>query len=290
MKPLQTRIRQFTRETGMQQLVVEKDYALSYVLAGIASQPVLAEALIFKGGTALKKLYFGNYRFSEDLDFSTIKAPSGDYLEDALGKGVVYAAELLNAQGPFTLEMKRYVERDPHPSGQDAFIVRVQFPWHREPLCRIKLEITHEEPVLVAPAIRSLIHGYDEELDVQIRCYQLEEIVVEKMRSLLQTHQKLIRRGWNRPRARDYYDLWRVLEDFGQTLDREGLTDLLRRKCEHRGVSFNSLRDFFTEGLVSEAERHWDNNLRTFVPNLPPCTEVLDRLKLILPDYFPDLR
>ena len=128
MRPLQTRIRQFTRETGIQQLVVEKDYALSYVLAGIASQPVLAETLIFKGGTALKKLYFGIYRFSEDLDFSTIKAPSGDQLEDTLGKGVAHAAELLNVQGPFTLEMKRYVERDPHPSGQEAFIVRVQFP------------------------------------------------------------------------------------------------------------------------------------------------------------------
>ena len=30
----------------------------------------LKETMIFKGGTALKKCYFGDYRFSQDLDFS----------------------------------------------------------------------------------------------------------------------------------------------------------------------------------------------------------------------------
>jgi predicted nucleotidyltransferase component of viral defense system len=58
VKPLQNRMRQLARETRTQQLVIEKDYALSYVLAGIASQPSIAETLIFKGGTALKKMYF----------------------------------------------------------------------------------------------------------------------------------------------------------------------------------------------------------------------------------------
>jgi predicted nucleotidyltransferase component of viral defense system len=30
----------------------------------------LREHLVFKGGTALKRCYFGDYRFSEDLDFT----------------------------------------------------------------------------------------------------------------------------------------------------------------------------------------------------------------------------
>jgi predicted nucleotidyltransferase component of viral defense system len=55
MRPLQNRIRQIARESSTQQMVIEKDYALSYVLAGIASQPSLAGTLIFEGGTALKK-------------------------------------------------------------------------------------------------------------------------------------------------------------------------------------------------------------------------------------------
>ena len=48
---------------------------------------------------------------------------------------------------------------------------------------------------------RNVRHGYEEELTVTLGCYQLEEIVAEKMRSLLQTQQKLIQRGWNQARA-----------------------------------------------------------------------------------------
>jgi len=74
MVPLRLRIRRVAGLSRVPQPVVEKDYALSYVLAGIASQPALADTLVFKGGTALKKLVFGDYRFSEDLDCSTLDA------------------------------------------------------------------------------------------------------------------------------------------------------------------------------------------------------------------------
>ena len=50
--------------------VVEKDYVLGWILAGIDAHEELAESWIFKGGTCLKKCYFETYRFSEDLDFT----------------------------------------------------------------------------------------------------------------------------------------------------------------------------------------------------------------------------
>ncbi|GAI46757.1 unnamed protein product, partial [marine sediment metagenome] len=59
--------------------IIEKDYILSWVLAGIAANKKLQNKLVFKGGTALKKCYFGNYRFSEDLDF-TASCTSGHNL------------------------------------------------------------------------------------------------------------------------------------------------------------------------------------------------------------------
>ena len=111
----------------------------------------------------------------------------------------------------------------------------------------------------------------------------------EKMRALLQTQQKLLARGWNRPRARDYYDLWRILRDFGPSLKGVELSDLLKRKSGHRGVSYGSLDDFFTAELEAEARRNWDGNLRPFVPELPACDDVLAELKQILPDFFPNL-
>jgi len=52
--------------------VLERDYCLAWLLCAFVQsdlQPVLA----FKGGTALKRCYFADYRFSEDLDFTLAK-------------------------------------------------------------------------------------------------------------------------------------------------------------------------------------------------------------------------
>ncbi|MCG3143161.1 MAG: hypothetical protein HONDAALG_00482 [Gammaproteobacteria bacterium] len=289
MKPLRSRLRKAALQMQVSQMVVEKDYALSYLLAGIAANPELSETLVFKGGTALKKLYFGDYRFSEDLDFSAVNAPREQAMEAAIRAAVQEATRLLSTHGPFRIETERYTERAPHPGGQDAFIARVKFPWHPSPLCRIKVEITHDEPVLLEAARRNLIHGYEEAMAVSLRCYPLTEIVAEKMRALLQTQQKLLARGWNRPRARDYYDLWRILRDFGPLIEGVELGDLLKRKSAHRGVSYGSLDDFFTAELEAEARRNWEGNLRPFVPELPACDDVLAELKRLLQAFFPDL-
>lgn len=53
--------------------VLERDYCLTWFLVGLSRSP-LRDILAFKGGTALKRCYFGNYRFSEDLDFSLTNA------------------------------------------------------------------------------------------------------------------------------------------------------------------------------------------------------------------------
>ena len=50
---------------------IEKNYILSWILVGIG-QSGLCNALCFKGGTSLKKIYFTDYRFSEDLDFTVL--------------------------------------------------------------------------------------------------------------------------------------------------------------------------------------------------------------------------
>ena len=170
MKPLRNRIKNETRKAKVMQEIIEKDYALSYVLAGLASVPELADTLIFKGGTALKKFFFGDYRFSEDLDFSTIKAPGGDNLEKYLKQALDKTLRLLSSYGPFSADFKRYVEKESHPGGQEAFIVRLKYPWHPEPLCKIKLEITYDELLLLEPEKRSLIHNYDEKLKVHMKC------------------------------------------------------------------------------------------------------------------------
>ncbi len=289
LKTLRHRIREAALRQEVPQQVIEKDYVISYILAGISSHFAIKDVLVFKGGTALKKLFFGDYRFSEDLDFSDGGSPKGEHLENALRTALKEAGRLLSAHGPFVIEIERYLEREPHPHGQEAFIIRVQFPWHPSPLCRIKLEITHDEPILLEPDKRPLIHGYEEVLACDVCCYRLEEIIAEKLRTLLQTHRKLVMRGWNRPRARDYYDLWRILDKFGDGLDRERIGTILARKSAHRQVSYQSLNDFFSDELVFETRRHWDTNLGSFVTDLPECQEVLEQLRILLRELLPEL-
>ncbi len=60
----------FTGEFGLAAQVIEKDYVLGWVLAGIFNHPVIGSSWVFKGGTCLKKCFFETYRFFEDLDFT----------------------------------------------------------------------------------------------------------------------------------------------------------------------------------------------------------------------------
>ena len=215
MKPLHTRLQEARKHLKIPWEVLERDYLLSWVLAGIAQVDILRDTLIFKGGTCLKKCYFGDYRFSEDLDFSGVDdVPRAEAMKEAVQQACLAAKKLLDEYAPVEIVCERYTEKDPHPGGQEAFSIRARFPWHRELHTRVIIEISVDEKVLKPANRRKIIHEYGESIDAHIQVYALEEIVAEKLRAILQHREKLKERGWGRSRARDYYDLWRV---FGLT-------------------------------------------------------------------------
>lgn len=57
---------------GIPKSTVDKDWALGHFIDAVYSIDELRSVLIFKGGTALRKCWFENYRFSEDLDFTCL--------------------------------------------------------------------------------------------------------------------------------------------------------------------------------------------------------------------------
>jgi predicted nucleotidyltransferase component of viral defense system len=65
-------IQQKAREAGVRDQQIEKDYVLSWILKGIAQHEKLSKVIVLKGGTVLKKFYFEDYSYSEDLDFYLI--------------------------------------------------------------------------------------------------------------------------------------------------------------------------------------------------------------------------
>ncbi len=265
--------------------VLEKDYALSYLLAGIAVVDELKQGLVLKGGTALRKFHFQGYRFSEDLDFSVQPGVRLSAVDKAMARAVQGMENLLQERGPFQVQMKRLLLREPHPRGQDAFVIQVRFPAHPVAQCRVKVEITRDELILQQPQTRQLLHAYPEKLKVSFPCYTLEEIVAEKLRALLQSWQKLRVRGWGASRVcRDYYDIWSIIRQ--ADLQRQIIPELVARKCSHREVDFGVPSDFFSEELLHVAHTEWDRQLRPFVIGCPDSTQVLEELPVLLANLW----
>lgn len=274
-------------QPGVPYWVLEKDYALGYLLSGMAQIPALHGTLVLKGGTALRKFYFADYRFSEDLDFSAVATPPD--VDAAMQDAVVAMGAQLQEAGPFSVGIERLTLREPHPGGQDAFTVLVRFPTHREPLCRLKVEITYDETVLMPPVMRSLLHPYPDPPLVTWPCYPLEEIVAEKMRALLQSDARLRERGWGASRVcRDAYDLWSILGR--ETVDPVLLPDLLTQKCARRKVTYATSADFLTPALQAVARAEWTRQLLPFVPDAPGVDQVLDELTHMLAALHLDMK
>lgn len=267
-------------ETGVRLDILEKDYALSYLLAAVAESPGLGERLVLKGGTALRKLYYRDYRFSEDLDFSTRSTGAISDLEQRLNEAIRHMNELLYERGPFQVQLEALRLKEPHPFDQAAFLVRVQFPSQRQPLCRLKVEVTVDEPVLVPTESRLILHDYNEPLTVAVQTYTLSEIVAEKLRALLQSQARLEARGWGASRVcRDYFDLWSILR-------RERLAvpipELVERKCAVRNIEFKGPADFLAMPLQNIARAEWATQILPFVSNAPPSEQILSEVETLI--------
>jgi predicted nucleotidyltransferase component of viral defense system len=57
---------------------VEKDYVMGWLLWGIYQTPSLAQNFVLKGGNCLRKIYFPDTRFSDDLDFTALHLNTED--------------------------------------------------------------------------------------------------------------------------------------------------------------------------------------------------------------------
>src|SRR5262245_7200826 len=126
MLPLKTRLKRFQELKGVKWEIIERDYLLSWILYAIAQQPSLG--IVFKAGTALKKCYFLDYRYSEDVDFTAIDLQKPTY-EKELQMVVSEIEKELNHYDHCRLFFERYQERGPHPEAQEAYLIKGQFSW-----------------------------------------------------------------------------------------------------------------------------------------------------------------
>lgn len=136
--------------------VVEKDYVLGWILAGINAHEEIAEGWVFKGGTCLKKCYFETYRFSEDLDFTLRDETQIDeeFLKSVLEEAVAWVAEQSGLNIPADqLEFDIYDNLRGKPNCQGKIAYRGPVSPTSGGWPKIKLDLSADER-LVLPSVR----------------------------------------------------------------------------------------------------------------------------------------
>jgi len=271
--------------------IIELDYALSWVLAAIGEYKPAKETLIFKGGTCLKKCYFGeNYRFSEDLDFTADPGIEDAVIDQTINLITQVASSLsINQGGGVIFSWESYEEKEPHPFNQRAYTLRARFPWHKNPYTytKIKLEISRDEELAYAPNERSILHGYGESFSQTIKAYALEEILAEKYRGILQNQERFRIKGWIRSRVRDFYDLWHILKQFKDQINFEHFYQNFTQKCLQKGITFEDSQQFFNQKeYLERVKKDWDQFLNGLTTTLPSFEETIIELEKLTEEVF----
>lgn len=215
-------------ETGFVARLIEKDYFCSLVLDYLAGAD---EALVFKGGTCLTKVYAGFYRLSEDLDFvipMPVEAPRQERSRRAAGvKQAV--AELPHAlPGFLVIGQLKGANNSTQYLGTVAYSSLLSH--QRE---TITIEVGLREPLMTPYAPGSartilldpVLHQPMVE-PVRSRCLSKEEAFAEKFRAALSRREVAIR---------DFYDIDYAVVKLGlQPQDRE-LVKLVKKKLQVPG-------------------------------------------------------
>lgn len=253
----------FSREFILAANVIEKDYVLGWVLAGISNHPELGKSWVFKGGTCLKKCYFETYRFSEDLDFTVINSAHQDesFLVNAFKEIADWVYEATGIQiSKDTIRFEVYI----NPRGKISVQGRISYRGPLQPggaLPRIKLDLTDDEVLVLNPVSREVHHPYSDkpENGIQIQSYCFEELFAEKIRALAE-----------RLRPRDLYDVIHLHRHDSTNHGRNIILSTLEKKCSFKGIAVPTMDILNSKPERAELETEWENMLGHQVPVLPP--------------------
>jgi predicted nucleotidyltransferase component of viral defense system len=237
--------------------VLERDYCLAWFLTALADSDLKA-VLGFKGATALKRCYFDDYRFSEDLDFTLTAQVTPDELKTWLEP--VYAA-VRDASGiVFGFDREDRQKRE----NSYTFYLRYEGPLPRG--SDVKVDITLREKLVFRLPERAVLRGYDEFEDLPenrlLYAYSLEEITTEKTLALAD-------KARNEPR--DLYDLWHLTSNEGIALG--ALADAMRQKREFRGKPCEGLAEAI-RAKEARLKALWGSRLGHQMATLPGFDEV----------------
>ncbi len=226
-------IKSIANDLKLSDVTVEKDYVLGWILGAIGQSSLLKESWIFKGGTCLRKCFFKNYRFSEDLDFTIVNAESArlDFIQDAINN----ISRWVYQSSGIEINLERTIfEVIENPSKQLIIQGRVFYKGPVSPSSprqwpRIKFDLTPDEIIVNTPVSRQIIHTPYSDGDqisfLTVQSYSLVDLFAEKIRALFE-----------RTRPRDLYDVVEIYHRAIQDIPLDYLRAALKQKCIHKAM------------------------------------------------------
>ncbi len=248
-------IQRKAREAGVRDQQIEKDYMLSWILRGVSQQEKLSKVIVFKGGTVLKKIYFQDYRYSEDLDFTLL---DNVITNEQIFIWLKEAFEYVKDEANISLEI---IDNNEHDDGGINFYISYVGPLGGQGNNKkVKVDISRSEKLEFEPVVKSAFISYSDLEEHALLCYPLEEVLVEKLRSVMQ-----------RMQARDFYDIWYLLEQHGMEAD--FYLDEFSRKCASKGLNPANFQKKLAERLPQYKGR-WQSSMSEQIQNLPGFDKV----------------
>jgi len=255
---LQREIRELAEKLQLPGNTIDKDYVLGHFLNGLFSREWAQKYFIFKGGTCLKKCYFEDYRFSEDID-ATITDPDFKLTQQHIQQ----VCDWVSGKSGIAFKILQFkaVEFKDNPVGWDVEICfwGANHERNKPPVfgkdCHTKIwcEFRFFEQVLYEQKTYNIFHGFSDAdlIQTSIPCYDIHEILAEKLRALIQR---------NRGEARDYFDLW-YIKDNVDGIDWQSVRDAFLKKCAYKNVPFTNCDDFFQPKRLDQVQRTWESRL-----------------------------
>jgi len=268
-------IKEISGRKNVSEIIIEKDYILDWLLWGIPQIPDLRNNFIFKGATSIHKMYFADWRFSEDLDFTTLV----NINEKEINKIIPSYCKIIQDKSKITLNCKEISVAGENDNEIWQIEVKIEYIGPRKQdkgyLPVVKLHITNDEPVLNSPHLKILLDPYpDIDSYFTLYTYSLEEITAEKLRTVL--HQRCF--------SKDVYDLWRLLKEYKALINIPLTLNIYSNKCSHRNINidnFNNLQE-----RIGRLKNDWNRSLGSLLKNVPDFLLVSNELQSEIIDIF----
>jgi predicted nucleotidyltransferase component of viral defense system len=264
----QAEISKFAYQLGLGEKTIEKDYVLTWVLFALANSN-FRSLLAFKGGTAIKKIYIPNYRFSEDLDFTLIESDLSN--QEIIGR-IEVLIPWLNQEVDLQLAVDNFVE---HETGNLTIYLNYSGPLGSQMDKRsLKIDISKDEalvfPVETKPILSPYSDGSEDNGFLQV--YSMKEILIEKLRSLL-----------SRSEPRDLFDVHYILTN--QLVNIEEISFYCPEKFSPKNVLPSDLRTVL-DRKEKTFKQYWHQRLDGQMPEIPEFHTVVRETNRFLSSHF----